>query len=109
MDKLINEMRRLASAFGIGFIRLNLKGFKNSEVLIPARSKDEPDWITIDKLVKDDSTTGFKAFIESISRNMKSRTGNGFFSDKSYMERYTQEELLFEYQKSIDEQKEKKN
>ena len=35
--------------------------------------------------------------------------GNGFFSDKGYMERYTQEELLFEFQKSIDEQKEKKN
>lgn len=109
LDKLINEMRRLASAFGIGFIRLNLHDFKNSEVLIPARSKDELDWITIDKLVKDDNSTQFTEFIASIIQNMKGRKIKTPFVEDEYMKRYTQEELFVEFQKSIDEQKEKKN
>lgn len=108
LDKLINEMRRLASAFGIGFIQLDLQDFKKSEVLIPARSKDELDWITIDKLVKDDNSTGFTEYIASVIQNMKGRKINAPLDEKEYMKRYTQEELFVEFQKSIEKQKEKK-
>lgn len=101
--KLINEMRRLASAFGIGFIRLDLQNYKNSEVLISARSKDELDWVTIDKLVADDNSTGFTPFIQSITLNMNSRKGNGYFSDETYKVRLTQEQLVGKFQQIIKE------
>ncbi len=46
-----DELARLSQAFGIGAIRLDLADPSNGEVLIPARSRDEIDWATLDKLV----------------------------------------------------------
>ena len=110
LEALINEMRRLASAFGIGFIRLNLNDFTKSEVLIPARSKEELDWITIDKLVKEANNSGFKDFITSINANMTGRKSLGKvhnFDKRQYIKPLNQEELNKEFQKSILERKEK--
>lgn len=49
-DILIDEIKRLNQAFGIGIIKLNSNPFQ-SEILYPAKYK-ELDFITIDKLCK---------------------------------------------------------
>lgn len=52
---LLDELRRLNSAFGIGLIRLNLKNIDESEIILPARINAELDWNTINRLVEENS------------------------------------------------------
>jgi uncharacterized protein len=44
------ELRRLSTSFGIGVIELDLEDPDSSEVLIPARERDQLDWDAINKL-----------------------------------------------------------
>ena len=67
LPSMIDEMQRLSNAFGIGFIQLDLDDFSNSKVLIPARYREELDWITINKLVKMTGSSNFREFINSIN------------------------------------------
>lgn len=45
------ELSRLSQAFGIGAIRLDLEDPSAGEVLLPARTRDDLDWATLDKLI----------------------------------------------------------
>ena len=49
-ELLFTEMKRLANAFGIGFIELNPYSVIDSKVLFPARVNDELDWFTVNTL-----------------------------------------------------------
>lgn len=51
--ELMDELRRLNNAFGIGVIRLDAEHFMQSEILFSAKEKDSLDWDTINRLVDD--------------------------------------------------------
>lgn len=67
--EFIDELWRLNNAFGIGVIKLNVEDLLSSEVLIPAKEKENLDFETIDLLVGENPD--FEKFIESINRNIK--------------------------------------
>ena len=49
-DELLAELDRLAAAFGIGIIHLDLSDITSSKILYPARTRDSLDWDAINKL-----------------------------------------------------------
>ncbi|SEW53739.1 HTH domain-containing protein [Chitinophaga arvensicola] len=63
-DVLIDEIKRLNQAFGIGIIRLSSNPFE-SEIVFPAKYK-ELDFITIDKLCK--INPDFERFVEQVEK-----------------------------------------
>ena len=58
--ELMDELRRLNNAFGVGVIRLDAEHFMQSEILFSAKEKDSLDWDTINRLV--DDNRNFKKF-----------------------------------------------
>lgn len=67
-----DEMLRLNNAFGIGFIKLNLGDYTQSEVLLSARQNESMDWTTIDRLSQDNEV--FKNFIKSVRKELERAT-----------------------------------
>ncbi len=67
--ELIDEMRRLNNAFGIGVIRLDAEHFMQSEILFSAKEKESLDWDTINRLV--DSNPDFKKFLDDLMEDIK--------------------------------------
>ena len=59
------ELRMLSALHGIGVILLNPENPSESEMLLPAKSRVEVDWQSIDRIVKENED--FKDFIELIS------------------------------------------
>ena len=68
-EDLLDEMRKLSSAFGIGFIKLNAENIEQSEIIVSAKTKDKIDWEMVDRLVEDNRD--FKSFIDSIIEDDK--------------------------------------
>lgn len=66
---LIDELRRLNSAFGIGVIRLNLESIDESEILLPARVNNELDWNTINRLIEENKD--FKELMKDVQDDLK--------------------------------------
>lgn len=64
-----DEMLRLNNAFGIGFIKLNLSDYTQSEVLLNSRQNENMDWTTIDRLCQDNDV--FKGLIKSIRKEIE--------------------------------------
>ncbi|MFA4960084.1 MAG: HTH domain-containing protein [Candidatus Pacearchaeota archaeon] len=62
--ELMSELRRLNNAFGIGVIQLNSIEINESEIILPAKIKQELDWDTIDLLLKKNGN--FKEFMEIV-------------------------------------------
>lgn len=67
-QEFIEELERLNSAFGIGIIELDFDNPLNSQVVYPARTKENLDWNTMDKLM---INKDFKNFVDSISNSSK--------------------------------------
>lgn len=67
-DEFIDELKRLAKSFGIGFIKLNAEAIDESKILIPAAYKKELDWDTIDRLVE--KNNDFSDFIVNIKEDI---------------------------------------
>ena len=65
---LLDELRRLNNAFGIGVIRLDPVNIDQSEILIAAKTRDRLDWETIDRLVEENDD--FRKLIEDIAEDM---------------------------------------
>ena len=65
------ELTRLSQSFGIGIIRLDLAEPLNSEVLLPARSREEIDWETINRIaeVNEDFTNFITCVVNSVKIN----------------------------------------
>lgn len=63
-ENLLDEMRKLSSAFGIGFIKLNAENIEQSEIIVSAKTKDKIDWEMVNRLAEDNQD--FKGFIDSI-------------------------------------------
>jgi len=66
--ELMDEMRRLNNAFGIGVIGLDAEHFMQSEILFSAKEKESLDWDTINRLV--DSNPDFKKFLDDLMEDI---------------------------------------
>jgi uncharacterized protein len=67
-SSLIDEIRRLNNAFGIGLIQLNISNVYESEILFPSRVKPEIDWDTVNRLAKENPM--FKEFLRDLSEDV---------------------------------------
>lgn len=89
-NELMEELERLNQAFGIGLIKLNVDDLVSSQILLPAKKREELDFKTINKLVGENPN--FKNFIEDINRYI----GVGDFKhivEKDYDEVYDDEKM----------------
>lgn len=66
---LLDELRRLNNAFGIGVIRLNPEHFMQSEILFSAKEQESLDWDTVNRLVAENDDFGkfLDNFMEDIT------------------------------------------
>jgi hypothetical protein len=58
----IDELRRLSTSFGIGVIQLKIDNPDQSEIILPARTRDSLDWETVNKLTMNND------FVEFLTR-----------------------------------------
>ncbi len=62
----LKEMRILSSLHGIGVIQLDIENPAESQILIPARERDQVDWDTINRLV--DENSDFQQYLKFIKQ-----------------------------------------
>lgn len=93
----MDELRRLNSAFGIGFIKLNIEDYTQSEILLSAK-ENELDWNTIDRLCEENKD--FKSFVHTIASDLDTdemRNSNDFdkvFSTDEEFQAYIKEKHI---------------
>ncbi len=64
------ELRRLSSSFGIGVIKLDIDDPDASEIVFPARTKENLDWDTINKLTMN---SDFIKFLKRVNNDILSK------------------------------------
>ncbi len=69
-DEFRAELRRLSISFGVGVIQLNLDDPDSSEILFPARTRENLDWDAINKLTMNPD---FKEFLRRVGNDIKSK------------------------------------
>jgi hypothetical protein len=69
-EDFISELTRLSSAFGIGVIHLSIDDPNSTEILLPAKFKENLDWETINKLAMN---SDFREFIKRVKVDLTSR------------------------------------
>lgn len=89
--ELLSELRRLNNAFGIGVIKLNKNQIEESEIILPARIKQELDWDTIDLLLR--KNEDFKEFMDNVSLDIK----NGKILNKANYDKVLNDEDFGKY------------
>jgi uncharacterized protein len=65
------ELKRLSTSFGIGVIRIDIEDPDSTEIILPAKSKDNVDWETINKLAG--LNPDFRDFLKRIKTDITSR------------------------------------
>ena len=65
------ELQMLSSLHGIGVLILNTESLFDSQILIPAKERDKIDWLSVDRIVNENSD--FHNYIEQVS--IYSQTG----------------------------------
>ncbi len=68
-EDFMNELTRLSSSFGIGVIKLDIEEPISSEIILPAKTRDNLDWETINKLTLNKD---FKDFLKRIKNDLQS-------------------------------------
>jgi hypothetical protein len=86
-EDFLSELARLSASFGIGVIHLNVHDPNSSETLFPAKTKDNLDWETVNKLTMN---RDFKEFLKRIRIDL---TSNEIRKEK-YDKVYTDEDLV---------------
>lgn len=66
---LLDEIRRLNNAFGIGVIRLDPSNIDQSEIIFGSRENEILDWDTVDRLA--DENPDFALFLDSLMEDAK--------------------------------------
>jgi uncharacterized protein len=89
-----NELTRLSSAFGIGVIRLNIDDPNSTEILLPAKFKENLDWETINKLAMNKD---FEEFLKRIKVDITSRE----IRKEKYDKIFDSEELVKRIKKNM--------
>lgn len=67
--EFLEELERLCSAFGIGVIELPPSDIMSSRTVIPARTRTELDWSTVDKLSV--MNEDFALFLKNVTDDLK--------------------------------------
>lgn len=80
-DDFKSELTRLSTSFGIGVIRLDIEDPLSSEIVLPARTRDNLDWDTINKLTLN---RDFKEFLKRIKNDLTSNEIRKEEYDKVY-------------------------
>lgn len=80
------ELRRLSTSFGIGVIKIDIEDPDSSEILFPARTNENLDWDTINKLTMNPD---FKEFLRRIKIDISSKE----IRKEKYDKVYNQDEL----------------
>ncbi len=78
-EDLLDEMRRLSDAFGIGFIKLNPINIEQSEIIVASKAKDIVDWEMVNRLTEDN--IDFKTFVDSINEDNKVKKVKSKYDD----------------------------
>lgn len=63
-DTLFSELKMLSTLHGIGFIKLDKDNPSKSQILLQAKEKSEPDWVSINRLLNEN--LDFEDFITSL-------------------------------------------
>ncbi|PAF42187.1 HTH domain-containing protein [Helicobacter sp. 11S03491-1] len=92
---LLDELKRLNTAFGIGVIKLRGQ-LEDCEVMISAKYKESPDIDTLNLLVK--NNPDFKNFIENINEDIGAGKSSRIM--KTYYEKFFDKQQYEEYCKS---------
>lgn len=66
---LLDEIRRLNNAFGIGIVKINPDSLYESEILFPSKINEIIDWDTVNRLVVENKN--FSDFLKSITEDCK--------------------------------------
>ena len=85
---LIDELRRLNNAFGIGLIRLNRESLDESEILFQSQPKPELDWNTINRLIEENPN--FKQFMIDVEEDLQLRKIKGKYDEVLSEEKLTE-------------------
>jgi hypothetical protein len=80
-EDFMNELTRLSSSFGIGVIKLDIEEPISSEIILPAKIRDNLDWETINKLTLNKD---FKDFLKRIKNDLQSNEIRKEKYDKIY-------------------------
>ena len=86
-EDFISELTRLSSSFGIGVIRLNIEDPNSTEIILPAKFKENLDWDTVNKIAMNKD---FEAFLKRI----KNDTGSKEIRKEEYDKIFEEDELL---------------
>jgi len=86
-EDFLSELTRLSSAFGIGVIKLDVEDPNSSEIILPAKTRDNLDWDTINKLTLNKD---FKEFLKRIKNDLQSNE----IRKEKYDKIYDPEELV---------------
>lgn len=70
-DELMSELKRLSAAFGIGVIKLDIEDPDSSEIVLPAKHKEELDWVTINKIAV--HNPDFREFLKRITKDLSTK------------------------------------
>ena len=74
---LIDELRRLNNAFGIGLIKMNFESIDESEILFQSKVRQELDWNTVNRLIEENPH--FKQFMEDVEEDLQLRKIKGTY------------------------------
>lgn len=95
-SEFTDEMQRLNNSFGIGFIKLNVEHIEQSEILLPAKTKEKIDWETVNRLVEENNV--FSDFVKHVVQDITVSNVRGtydtVFEDDDYLNYLTQKGLL---------------
>lgn len=69
-EEFRTELRRLSTSFGIGVIQLNIEEADSSEILFPAKTRENLDWDAINKLTMNND---FREFLRRIRNDISSK------------------------------------
>ena len=64
------ELRRLSASFGIGVIRIDIDDPDSSEIVFPARTKENLDWEAVNKLTMN---SDFMEFLKRLKTDISSK------------------------------------
>ncbi len=95
-SEFTDEMQRLNNAFGIGFIKLSVEHIEQSEILLPAKTKEKIDWETVNRLVEENND--FSDFVKHVVQDITVSNVRGTYDvvleDDEYISYLSQKGLL---------------
>lgn len=95
-SEFTDEMQRLNNAFGIGFLKLNVEHIEQSEILLPAKTREKIDWETVNRLVEENND--FSDFVKHVVQDITVSNVRGTYDvvleDDDYISYLSQKGLL---------------